>query len=209
MKARQLVLMTAVALLMTACAGGAKQQEQRETRQLAYEERREMIQDIRSWELSARVALSDGRQAGSGDLRWRHDNGTDVLDFRAGLGQGAWRLTVPGSGPAVLETGNGERFENDNLGELVAGQVGWEVPVAALADWVLGLTAEGPDATMLLDEAGRIEIFRQNGWTVTYRRYDGESPSLPWRLSAEKDDYELRLAVRDWQVDGQQVTARP
>ena len=77
------------------------------------------------------------------------------------------------------------------------------IPVAALAHWVRG--ARAPDAgpaELGFSADGRLAALVQDGWTLGFDRWEqppGSPVELPTRLTAERGEARVRLAIDAWQ----------
>jgi outer membrane lipoprotein LolB len=163
-------------------------------------DREQYLESIGNWGFSGRLALSDGKDGGSGRLDWAQEQAALQLEFSAALGRGAWQLDA-GPGRAVLRTGKGETWHATDVGELVSRHVGWQVPMQALPYWIRGLAAPGSEAEMLTDELDLPQRLQQLGWQISYDRWgDDQRPAMPVRITAEKGDYSFKLAVRKWRL---------
>lgn len=149
--------------------------------------------------LSGRVAIRNGQDGGSGRLDWRQAGGTLAVELSAPVTRQGWRLTVDADG-ARLEGAEGGVRSGPDATELLRELTGWQVPIEALACWLVGIPADdaeagaaelgfrtGPGAS---PELARI---RQDGWEILL---EGWSPDgLPTRLSAQRGEVSLRLVV--------------
>jgi len=167
-----------------------------------YEQRAARLEQRDSWSLEGRLAISDDSDGGSGYLSWAQLPGGSRMDFHGALGRGAWRLLADADG-AELEFADGRRYRADSIDELVRAQVGWQLPVEALAWWVRGLAAPGRLQQRVLDEEGRLSLLQQEGWLIEFGRYavvGGET--MPARMTARQQDRTVKLAVRKWELSG-------
>ena len=165
----------------------------------AYQARFLQLQEISDWTVLGKLAISDGTEGGSGSLSWHHHPGETRMSFRGTLGKGAWRLEA-NPAEARLELADGSVHTARTVAQLVLNQVGWKVPVDALAWWVKGLAQPGDWELRELDEQGRITTLRQFGWDVEFGAYtDQQDQWLPSRLTARRGDYLVKLAVRRWE----------
>ncbi len=156
------------------------------------------LERFSGWSLSGRVALSDGRDGGSGRLSWEQHGESAELNFRAALGRGAWRLKMAPN-TALLETGDGQRFQSPSVGYLVERYVGWPVPVDSLSYWIRGLPAPDRAAQVDWHQDGLPAVLKQAGWEVVFERWDRSSePAMPTKLVARRDDYRVKLLIRSW-----------
>jgi outer membrane lipoprotein LolB len=178
-----------------------------ESRDLAYEQRAEVVGSWPEWGLSGKISLDDGEDGGSGRLNWSVRPGVSELDFRAALGRGAWRLSIQ-PGMAILNEANGDRRVAPDVNSLVRERIGWNVPVEALEWWVRGLAAPGPVDGRELDEAGLLTRLQQFGWNVEFGRYDSQAPAvMPRKLNATSRDYRVKLAISEWRISDDHAIA--
>ena len=91
-------------------------------------------------------------------------------------------------------------IEGDNARDLLARELGWDVPVAQLVDWVRGVRAPG-EARVEFRADGLPAAITQDGWRVEFLDYDEGSPALPRKLHASSGSRKVRLAIREWSVE--------
>lgn len=167
-----------------------------------YETRVEAVSKLDTWALRGRLAVSDENDGGSGTLHWQQNPGGSRMDFHGAMGRGAWRL-VAEPGQAELELADGKRYTAETVGELIRGQLGWEIPVENLSWWVRGLEAPGPADQRTLAKDGTLSLLSQSGWDIEFGRYrDVQGLSLPLKLTARQGDKLVKLAIRDWEANG-------
>ena len=168
-----------------------------------YQRREAQVVALEQWELEGRLALSDGKEGGSGVLSWVQEDDASRLAFRGTMGRGAWQLEADSSG-AVLEMANGEVYRDASVAELVRKRVGWKVPVDALQWWVRGLAAPGKLKSRELDETGRLVRLEQSGWTVNFSQYRDEGKAwMPGKLNARRENYVVKVVVKNWRINGE------
>lgn len=172
----------------------------------AYQSRAETLGARTSWAFNGRLAISDGKDGGSGSLSWSQDGEKTMMSFRGALGKGAWQLQSD-SGGARLELANGEVSFASSVRELVLEHVGWKVPVDALAWWIKGLAQPGDWDARTLDEDGQLVDLHQFGWEVKFANYSGPpEASLPRKMSARRGPYLVKMVIREWTL-GTEVVA--
>jgi outer membrane lipoprotein LolB len=150
------------------------------------------------WSLSARIFVSDGGEnSGSGDLEWRHDGDRFEFTLRAPTGR-TWKLSGD-AGAATLEGVDPQPIRGNDPQRLLRERLGWDVPVAELADWVRAVRAPGGDAEVQYDELGRPAILTQHGWTIEYRDWFAENvPPMPRKVYAARGKARVKLAIDHW-----------
>lgn len=154
------------------------------------------------WSLQGRVALSNGRNGGSGRIEWHQDGQRFEVALSAPVTRQSWRLSGD-SGVARLEGLDGGPREGTDAETLLRETTGWVIPVAALVSWVRGAADSQPaPATLQYGADGRLNRLQQADWTIDYadwRPQAGLGIELPHRLNASRGDARVRLVVDAWQ----------
>ncbi|WP_202840660.1 lipoprotein insertase outer membrane protein LolB [Luteimonas saliphila] len=164
------------------------------------------------WSLQGRVAISSGRQGGSGRLDWTQRGGRYDIALAAPVTRQGWRL----SGDAVsarLEGIEGGPREGGAVEALLFQATGWDIPVRAMVDWIRGVPAEaGAHGPARLEHgSGDLPVrLEQGGWRIEYRDWYEAGvgqPALPRRIDASRGEARVRLVVDGWTVvPGQAVS---
>lgn len=149
------------------------------------------------WSFTGRVALSQGKEGGSGRIEWAQRGEDFDIRLSAPITRQSWRL-VGNGGQVRLEGLDGGAREGADAEALLLDATGWRVPVKAMAAWVRGLRADGP-ANLRFDPQGRPAALDQQGWNVEYRDWSDAEPSLPARVFARRDQATVRLVIDRWQ----------
>jgi len=189
-----------IVLVLNACTS-VSTREPFSDKHLAYRDRAEKLQRISGWTLTGKISLDDGDHGGSGHLRWEVQQENSQIDFHAALGRGAWHLQInPGS--ATLKEANGVEQTAPRVDGLIQARMGWSIPVEALQSWLLGLAAPGAGSAIELDPEGLLISLQQLGWTVNFSRYETVTGvKLPKRLNAKRDNYRVKLVIRNWYLE--------
>jgi len=100
----------------------------------------------------------------------------------------------------VLEVANQGRFEAQTPEELLAAQLGWELPVSHLVWWVRGLPAPDSKSRLTLDGDSRLAHLEQDGWKVEYLSYTEQNGYwLPERMKVHGQDLDVTVVLKEWQ----------
>lgn len=195
------LLSLAFALLITACSTVPTAEIGQAERVLLYAAKSGALAETGRWALKGRLAVNDGEEGGSGHLSWQKHGPISSMNFHGALGRGAWQLNANENG-AVLEWADGEVQRADTVGELIEQQLGWTIPVNALAWWVRGLAAPGNWDRQQLDEHGNLEKLSQLGWNIEYGRYrQVGNVSMPVKLTARRQSYTVKFAIQNWNLE--------
>jgi outer membrane lipoprotein LolB len=151
----------------------------------------------RNWEFHGKVALSQGREGGTLNLRWRQQGEDFRIDLSAPITRQGWRLTSE-AGRFRLEGLEGGAREGEDAEALLLEATGWRIPVSAMSHWVRGARGGDADADFTADPEGRIATLRQDGWDIEYREWFAATPPLPRKVFARKAEASVRLAIEAW-----------
>ncbi|QWP78872.1 outer membrane lipoprotein LolB [Lysobacter sp. K5869] len=208
----RIAALAVLAALLTACAGAgvrpgaptdrvvpAADAAEREAARVA------RVRAAAQWSLTGRIAVSNAGKGGSGRIEWNQRGGAYEVALSAPVTRQSWRLSGGPDGARLEGLDGGPRAGAD-AAELLFQATGWDIPVAALGDWLRGLPAgDGADARIARGPDGRPQSIVQGGWTIAYEW--PASGDLPARLDARRDSARVRLIVDQWQ--GGAVAAAP
>ena len=159
------------------------------------------------WVMTGRVALSNGKQGGSGQLEWTQGAGALRMLLSAPITRQNWILDVDAGGAATLQGLPDGPLRGDDAAQLVREATGWDIPVAALGCWLRGVAAAEAALGVARIEFGtdllpwRIE---QGGWTVDYSGWKPDPFTrlpLPSRINAQRGEDRVRLVVDRWGLE--------
>jgi len=157
-----------------------------------------------TWSLQGRIALSNGRDGGSGRIDWSQDGARYAVSLSAPVTRQSWRLSGDEHGAQLEGMEGGTRVGADPAG-LLRDATRWEIPVTALSSWVRGLRAadgHGP-ARLAFGTDGRLSRIEQGGWTIDYSGWQATAigVELPNRLNARHGEASVRLVIDSWGDD--------
>ncbi len=156
------------------------------------------------WSFQGRVAVSKGKDGGSGRIDWQQAGRRYVIELSAPVTRQSWKLTGDSQhGGGRLEGLAGGPREGEDAQQLLLEATGWEIPVNSLPEWVRGLAVADPAGAGKVerDGEGRPRRMQQMGWQIQYLDwYPAEAgrPSLPRRIEASSGDAKVRLLVDQW-----------
>lgn len=176
------------------------------------------------WSLQGRVALSNGRDGGSGRIEWQQVGPRYAVTLSAPITRQSWRLSG-GAGEVLLEGLDGGPRHGSDPAQLLRASTGWDIPVLALTAWLRGARAQGlGPAQLQFGVDGHLLRIEQGGWVIEYRDWRlppvaqgdvavseaddvaGEvaaltAVALPHWLEATRGEARVRLIVDQWGAD--------
>lgn len=201
------LLMLMASLLLAGCATSPRRMAPSENALLAAQVQREAwLAQHTDWRLTGRIAVSDGRDGGSGKLEWIQHGARYEITLKAPVTRRSWRL-VGEPGFARLDGLDGGPFHGESAESLLAEHLGWHVPLADLAAWVQGARAGG-SAQMAFQPSGLPASIQQNGWHIEYRAFEDSAAAgahavpMPLRVFASRGAQRVRMQVDAWAFSG-------
>ena len=154
-----------------------------------------------AWSMTGRVALSNGKEGGSGRIEWSQGDGRTEIILFAPVTRQSWVLRLDGAAAELDGVPNGP-IRGTDAGELLRDATGWDIPVAALGCWVRGARHgyELTDVSIQFAGDGLPSRIEQQGWQVEYQEWtrDAAGLPLPAKLVATRGASRIRLVVDRW-----------
>jgi outer membrane lipoprotein LolB len=153
-----------------------------------------VLQQQRQWYFEGRLALTDERDSISASVSWRHRSGRDDIELAGPLAQGKLIISV---GPDVVVVDDGDKRQEFRgaVDEVLAEQLGVNMPVNALTYWVLGVV--DPEQAFVEQADG----FVQAGWRVSFKDMRRVNALLlPRKINAVKEKTIIKLIVDQWDL---------
>jgi len=204
---KPVVLVPLLALLLAACATQPPRTlapGQIAAAETAQQAREAALRRSPDWSFTGRLAVSAGRNGGSGRIEWRQTGSNFDVSVSAPVTRQSWRLSGDARGARLEGLEGGPRTGAD-AATLLREATGWEIPVVALADWVRGARspALGP-ARLDFDADSRLRRIEQGGWIIDYT-WPGKASgtgAMPARLDARRGEARVKLVIDDWIAGG-------
>ncbi|GAB1408319.1 lipoprotein insertase outer membrane protein LolB [Thermomonas brevis] len=153
-----------------------------------------------AWAMAGRVALSNGKDGGSGRIDWSQGVGNAAVTLSAPVTRQSWTLRTGPAG-AVLEGVPNGPLAGPDAQTLLRETTGWQIPVAALGCWLRGARAgeAAGQAAIAYGADGRPARIEQGGWRIDYDAWgEHAGQPVPTRLNAQRGDDRVRLIVDRW-----------
>ena len=158
------------------------------------------------WAMTGRVAVSNGKDGGSGRLEWSQSNGKARIGLSAPVTRQGWVLELDADGATLQGVPDGPVHGAD-AAALLRDRTGWDIPVAGLGCWVRGAWASETtfgEPKVGYDADGSVQRIEQGGWVIDYADWRLDPASgveLPARVTASRGESRVRLVVDRWSGD--------
>lgn len=150
------------------------------------------LQQQKEWLLEGRLALVNEKDSVSVTINWRHSELRDDIELVGPLAQGRVKISVTPDEVAV-DDGDDPQVFYGPVNDVLAEQLGVDLPVDSLKFWVLGVN----DPRQVYSE--QPFGFYQGSWLVRFREMQVvNTHTLPKKMTAEKDKTRIKLIVDQW-----------
>lgn len=160
-----------------------------------------------SWVMTGRVALSNGKQGGSGQIEWTQGQGQLRLMLTTPVTRQGWLLEANASSATLQNLSDGATRQNIDASRLLQDATGWDVPLSALGCWMRGIEANPAQygvAQLRYGADALPQQLVQNGWVIRYERWQQDPFSHQWmpsRMEAVRGNDRVRLIVDRWGLE--------
>ena len=149
-----------------------------------------------SWVLEGRLAVSDGKESGSGRIHWEQNGDAYTITLRAPVSGQSWRLSGDRA-HAQLEGVRPDPVRGSSARELLRRELGWELPVGEMTAWIFGIDLAG-EVVERTPQGAPLRV-SDSGWQLEYRDWQSFSEvAVPRRITARRAPYQVRLAIQRW-----------
>lgn len=153
---------------------------------------------VENYRLTGRVAVAANGQGFSASLRYRQQPQRADLSLDGPMGIGGMRMEFDERELSVTNS-RGETLGGAAARAEIENRLGFELPLAELRWWLLGVPSPAAPARKNQHDGGPIADFLQNGWHVSITaRAPGLGFSLPRRLTVEREGARMKMLVESW-----------
>lgn len=162
----------------------------------------QQLLQVKKWKAEGKLSLTFQSERHSASFNWSQLEENFSIHLFGPFGQGATWLRHDGGMFTLENAQTGMRYA-PTAEELMQEVLGWQVPVSNLQFWLRGLPAPTPRATnTTFDASGLLTQLQQQRWIVTYSGHQEFTGWwLPTRISAKRDDIEIKIVVKSWQLN--------
>ncbi|MDP3087031.1 MAG: lipoprotein insertase outer membrane protein LolB [Methylotenera sp.] len=194
-------LLLGLAVLLQACASVPPSKPiENEVSQASYQQHLQNLAVIDQFKLKGRIGVQSNGEGFSGSLNWQHNNLNDDISLYSPFG-GQVASIKKTAGKVTLEDEKGNSVSASDAETLTQTVLGWKLPLAGLADWVLGRPANGEVQSLTLNEYGYLTSLKQDEWDIEYQNYSNQNGHfLPNKILLKSKKVNLKLLIEQWDV---------
>lgn len=197
---QKLTTATLICLLLVACSGTTRIDAPVNAQ---WEQRRQVLEDITSWEFTGSINVRDSNDSQSSRIRWRQNNEVYTINLWGTFNVGATQIDGRPGEVTISQQGQNP-VNTDSPEELLYQELGYELPVTELNYWIKGIPAPGLRADMQFGDNDQLMQFFQAGWQINYMAYTNfGTETLPTRIRIEKAPLRLDLIRLNWNLSQQ------
>ena len=193
------IIFVLLCLLITACRPEVKPST--DVSYLLRQAERELaLQTQNQWSFRGRIAISDGKQAGTVKIHWQQRG--EQFDIVISLPITNQKYRLRSVNKKVRLEGLGiVMLEGDDAEAVLQQVTGWRIPFKDMQLWLRGMRTNS--ATRIdFGPTGLPAQFRENGWLVDYRDWNAAATPMPMKVfansSSDGKNASVRLQIEAW-----------
>jgi outer membrane lipoprotein LolB len=156
------------------------------------------IAGIDQFSIKGRIGVQAEGKGFSGGLTWQHKQANDDITLFSPLGGQVASIKKTAESVTLIDA-KGHSISANDSEALTQKALGWQLPLAGLADWSLGRPSSGPIQASTWDEQGLLSTLIQDGWEIQYQNYaDQNGQLLPSKIVLRNDKANLKLLIENW-----------
>jgi len=156
------------------------------------------IATIEQFTLQGRIGVQAEGKGFSGGLHWQHDSANDNIELYSPLGGQVASIKKTADKVALVDA-KGNRISAADAETLTQTALGWQLPLAGLADWSLGRPTNSTIDAITWDEFGHLSTLKQDGWNIEYQNYSEQNGHfLPSKILLRSEKIYLKLLIEKW-----------
>jgi outer membrane lipoprotein LolB len=155
--------------------------------------------------LSVRYQQNGNDEAIHGSFNWQQDVDRTLVTLISPLGQTIAIIEITPTVSTLTQAGQAPRTAN-NVDDLVAGALGWPLPVSGLRNWLQGFAVDADGRRFVASPLPNAStVTTQDGWRIHYAAWqDDAGQNRPRRIDLERStsqagDVAIRIVLDSWQ----------
>lgn len=165
-----------------------------------WEKRKATLTQIKSWNLSGKIAVITDNDSGSASIDWSQRAQTFSINLYGPIFTSGIKLSGR-TGKVTMVTGSGNTFTAHTPEQLLSQQFGWKLPVSYLKYWIRGIPVPGIAQHSSYDRSHRLSTLNQGGFHVEFQRYThSDGFDLPQRINISTKSFKSKIFVNNWQI---------
>lgn len=195
---RRITLWFVIVFLLGACATPPTSAPQPPAGSVINQQHLAALSNIKAFSLKGRLGVITQQQGFSGGIDWQHQLSTDNIDVFSPLGGKVANIAKSPSGVTLTDQ-KSRSISAQDAESLTEMTLGFRLPLAGLADWVLGKPTASKIEASTWDGKGRLLTLKQDGWDIGYENYtETNSVDLPNKIVLKSEKVNLKLLVEKW-----------
>ena len=163
---------------------------------------RQALYALKTWSMEGRIGAQTREDAWQANLHWEHDPAQDRLRISGPFSQGTVSIVLQ-KDLILINEGQGVAQLSRDPETALRERLGFNVPLASLRHWILGLPDPGQQYLPMPMGDGSISGFRQLGWTVSLDQFISVGAhSVPRKLRAQGSGVKLKIIADHWEIEG-------
>jgi len=190
---------------LTGCALNQERSVQQSQMVLNKTQRNDYLQQLEQWQIKGKIAYITKKERHSASLRWQYNalEQSQKLNLTTYLGINVLSLQSQ-SGVHTVST-DGNKYQSENLDDLITSLTGWTIPIKAMNNWLKGLRYSENDI-LTYDPVTELPIkltssYDNKIWQIDYRNYQQVgSVQLAKKFTIMQNDLKIKIVISQWKL---------
>ena len=193
-----LTLITAsLTIILTACSTLQPTPPENYHR-LTWSKRLIQLNSLNKWSLRGSFSIHYANRTDIASYQWKQNHENYQIKISSPLN--LVHLDLYGNKQQItLQKSAHEIYTATTPEELLAQQVGWELPIANLVYWIKGMPAPESHYKIKLDCYNHLIALKQQGWLIKYPAFtEMNGIDLPHTINLENPQLKIKMVVKEW-----------
>ena len=183
----------AAAILLCACAQTPRQN----THHAALTEN--SAQQLTQWRSKGKMRITSPDVKQNASFDWQQFGNNYTINFFGPFGIGSSWLRKTSKG-VTLETPDHPVKWAKSAEQLLAQNVGWNMPVSHLKDWIKGIPTAGTESSPITTTESGNTQFEQAGWLIAASKFKQRGNfQLPGKVVISQNDWKVLIVIKQWE----------
>jgi|GEM_PF-1585697 len=194
---RRLCWMIGVSVMLTGCS--LFQSNNSVPQDLTVEQRAAYLKRTDHWRMVGRIGIITPKESNTANIEWHRKGSESELRIYGFVGNTYALLTTTPT-QSKISLSDDEVYYGTDPEQLLWQTTGWQIPVNALTQWILGLPDNAPSVSF--DNTGLVNQLAFDDWLMNFQKYESFSGlTMPKKIKITHPDITLKFSVRTWEMN--------
>jgi len=192
-------------IFLTGCASKQKVSVQESKIVFNKTQRNLYLQQLEQWQIKGKIAYLTQKERHSASLRWKFNASEQSQQLNLTTYLGINVLNLHSQSGLHTVTADGNKYQSENLDDLITSLTGWTIPIKAMNNWLKGLTYSHKDV-ITYDPTTELplkltSLYDDKTWQIDYGNYQQAGQvQLAKKLTIKQNDLVIKIVINQWKL---------